>query len=90
MKGDDKVKDKIMLFIIGVLTGAVLATGAFYAYNKINNSNNNQTSMNGKTPPSMPNGQPPEIPSGENNKGGQPPQMPNSNNSQNNTETNNN
>ena len=70
------MKDKIMLFIIGVLTGAVLATGAFYAYSKINSSNNNQTSMNGGTPPSMPNGQPPE--------------MPNSNNSQNNTETNNN
>ena len=81
------MKDKIMLFIIGLLTGAVLATGAFYAYSKINSSNNNQTSMNGGTPPSMPNGQTPELPSGEN---GQPPEMSNSNNSQNNTETNNN
>ena len=87
------MKDKIMLFIIGVLVGAVLATGAFYAYSKINSSNNNQPSMNGGTPPSMPsgeNGKPPELPSGENNQGGQPPEMPNSNNSQNNSESNSN
>ena len=81
-----------MLFIIGVLVGAVLATGAFYIYSKTNSSNNNQTSMNGGNPPSMPsgqNGQPPELPSGENNSGGQPPEMTNSNNSQNNDESNN-
>ncbi len=65
------MKDKIVLFIIGVLVGAVIATGAFYIYT-ITNSNdcNNQTmQMNGGTPPEMPsgqNGQPPEIPSNNN------------------------
>ena len=86
------MKDKIMLFIIGVLTGAVLTTGAFYAYNKINSSNDTRPSMNGGTLPSMPNGQngqPPELPNGASN-GGEPPEMPGSNNMQNNSESSNN
>lgn len=76
------MKDKIVIFIIGVLAGAVIATGAFYIFNKNNNS---CPQMNGGTPPEMPsgeNGQPPEMPNG-NNSNGQPPQMP-SNNTQNN------
>ena len=62
------MKDKIILFVIGVLVGAVISTGAFYVYtttNSNNNSNNN-TQMNGGQ-------QPPEMPSGQN---GQPPEMP--------------
>ena len=70
------MKDKILLFIIGVLTGAILATGTFYAYSKINSSNDTQPGMNGGTPPSMPNGQ-----------NGQPPELPNSNNAQENSES---
>ena len=60
------MKDKILLFIIGVLVGAVITTGAFYVYN-ISNSNcsNNNTQMNG--------GQPPEMPSGQNGQNSQPP-----------------
>lgn len=61
------MKDKIIVFIIGVLVGAVIATGAFFAYTKINSENNGGPGgMNGGTPPSMPSGQnsqPPEIPS---------------------------
>ncbi len=60
------MKDKVMIFIIGVLVGAVIATGAFYAYTKINGSNSNQMSGN----------KPPEMPSGEN---GEPPEKPNDN-----------
>lgn len=61
------MKDKIILFIIGVLVGAVIATGAFFVYNKSTNTCNNvNTQMNG--------GEPPEMPSGQN---GQPPEMPN-------------
>ena len=84
------MKDKIILFIIGVLVGAVISTGAFYIYttasNSCNNSNQN-TQMNGGQPPEMPsgqqgeNGQPPEKPDGEN---GQPPEKPSDNNTQNN------
>ena len=76
------MKDKIILFIIGVLFGAVIATGAFYVYTTTNNNSNScQTmQMSGGTPPEMPNGNngtPPEKPSGEN---GEPPAMPSQNN----------
>ncbi len=67
------MKDKIMLFIMGVLVGAVIATGAFFAYTKINSSNNGGMTGPIGNPPSMPSGQ-----SGENNG---PPEMPNGNNS---------
>lgn len=77
------MKDKIMMFIIGVLVGAVIATGAFYVYTITNNNNNQTTQMNeGGTPPEMPNGQNgelPEKPSGDN----MPPEMPNSANQSN-------
>ena len=71
------MKDKIIVFVIGVLVGAVISTGAFYVYSTTSNScNNNQpTQMNGGTPPEMPNGQ--------NNQNGQPPEMPRNNNEQN-------
>ena len=68
------MKDKVYIFIIGVLVGAVIATGAFFAYTKINGSNNNgPAGMNGSTPPEMPSGQ----------NGGQPPEIPSDNNTQN-------
>ena len=77
------MKDKIILFIIGVLVGAVISTGAFYVYTTTNNSNNANNSgtmqMTGGNPPSMPNGQ--------NNENGQPPEMPNGNNTQNSNQT---
>ncbi len=83
------MKDKILLFVIGVLVGAVIATGAFFVYSKAvntNNCNNNQTMQL----PGGENGQPPEKP-GENdqrssnsgNENGQPPEKPGENNSQN-------
>ncbi len=75
------MKEKIFLVIIGVLVGAVLATGVFFTYTLISNSGkcrDNQIGMNGGQPPSLPNSnsngnnnsnsnQPPEMPSGENN-----------------------
>ncbi len=79
------MKDKIMLFVIGVLVGAVISTGAFYVYTTTNSScncNNQNTQMNG--------GQPPEIPSGQQGKNGQPPEKPSDDNQQNNNAQNNN
>ncbi len=79
------MKDKIIMFIIGLLVGAVISTGAFYVYTttaKKCDSNNQNTQMNGGQPPEMPNGQngqPPEKPSGEN---GQPPEKPMDNDTQ--------
>ena len=94
------MKEKIFLIIIGVLVGAVLATGVFFTYTLISNSSkcrDHQTQMNGGTPPSLPNGnnnyninsnQPPEMPSGDNNNqnnsNGQPPEKPGEDNQQNN------
>ena len=70
------MKDKMILFIIGLLVGAVISTGAFFVYTKstCNTNNNNQMQMPGGTPPSQPNGQ-----SGQNVK---PPEKPGDNNTQ--------
>ena len=80
------MKDKILLFVIGVLVGAVISTGAFFVYTKAtttcNTNSNSQMQMPGGNPPSMPNGQngqPPEKPDGEN---GQPPEKPSEGNTQ--------
>lgn len=75
------MKDKILLLVIGLLLGAVIATGAFYVYSKSATScecSSNNMGQNGGTPP--------EMPSGQSSENGQPPEMP-SNNSQNNNET---
>ena len=72
------MKEKVIVFIVGLLLGAIISTGSIYFYTVANSSNNNQGSrieMNGGTPPSMPNGERPEMPN---------------DNSQNNSRTNNN
>ncbi|MBQ9318377.1 MAG: hypothetical protein IJR82_01960 [Bacilli bacterium] len=65
------MKEKIIIFVIGLLVGAIIASGAFLIYTKTSSTNcETQTiQMNGGTPPEMPNGengQPPEKPDGEN------------------------
>lgn len=64
------MKEKIIIFVIGILLGAVIATGAFYIYSKSNNQ------MNGGTPPDMPSGQMGDM------QGGEPPAKPGENNTQ--------
>lgn len=71
----DFLKEKIILFVIGVLVGAVISTGAFFAYIKMAGvgCNSGEHSMQ------MPGGTPPEMPSGENGpsgQGGTPPELP--------------
>lgn len=75
------MKDKILLFIIGVLVGAIISTGAFFVYTKLttNNSNSQQTQMQ------MPGGNMQGMPSGEN---GQPPERPGESSSQSGTSQN--
>lgn len=77
------MKDKILLFIIGVLVGAIISTGAFFVYTKLttNNSNSQQTQMQ------MPSGNMQGMPSGEN---GQPPERPGEASSQSDTSQNSN
>ena len=65
------MKNKIMIFIIGSLVGAILTTGAFYLFVGNNNCSNNFP-MSGGEPPEKPSGEPPEKPSDDNmNNNGQ-------------------
>ena len=79
------MKGKIITFIIGLLIGALLATGGYYLYEKNvkdNNANNTVNTTQNNRPgdgrmPEMPNGDsntPPAKPDGDN--GSTPPQMP--------------
>ena len=83
MENDNKdtAKGKIILFIIGVLIGAVISTTAFLISVKTLTNNND---ANGSSSQQMQGGTPPEMPSGENgqgNQGGTPPEKPDDNNS---------
>ena len=69
------VRDKIILFVIGVLVGAVISTAAFFVYTKTLVTNGN---INNNSSHQMPSGTPPEMPSNDQN-GGTPPEMPNNN-----------
>ena len=74
------MKDKILLFVIGMLAGAIISTGAFFLYTKSNGNNNGGP---GGNPPEMQNGQgqPPEMPGGNiDNGNNQPPEMPSDSN----------
>ena len=75
----DTTKDKVFLFVIGTLVGAVISTGVFLTFINIAGVGVNK----------MPKGTPPEMSNGQNNQNGQggqngtPPEMPNGQNSQN-------
>ena len=59
------MKDKIVLFIIGVLVGAIISTGSFYIYTKTINScdcTNTNMMMDGNEPPEKPDGETGEPP----------------------------
>ena len=80
---DNNVKNdnKIIIFVIGVLVGAVISTASFLITVNVlgsGNSSSDQTSrMQGG-------GTPPDMPSGDNSQGGTPPDMPNNTSSENN------
>ena len=63
------MKEKIVLFIIGVLVGTIVSTGAFYIYTTTNSSNTNQAGE-------RPGGNPPSMPDRQNNENGQSRQEP--------------
>lgn len=74
IKKKETVKERIIIFAIGVLIGAVISTGTFFAYIKLAGDNNSGQSMQ------MPSGTPPEIPGGA--QGGTPPDKPSDEDSQ--------
>ncbi|MBR2766762.1 hypothetical protein IKD67_01620 [Candidatus Saccharibacteria bacterium] len=84
----DETRGKIILFAIGVLIGAVIASAAFLiCVNTLGVNNNSGSSMQmpgGGTPPEMPGGdsQSGNIQSGGNSQSGQnqPPEKPSNNN----------
>lgn len=63
------MKQKIIIFITGLLLGAIISTGSIYAYTIANSNNNQMTSDKG--PGEMMNDNPPEMPNnGQNNNQG--------------------
>ena len=76
------MKDKILVFIIGLLVGAIITAGGFLIYEKNNpkdtqnNETNTQTTENFDR--RMPGGERPsgEMPNGEMPDGETPPEMP--------------
>ena len=82
----DNAKEKILLFAIGVLVGAVISTAAFFVYAKTLGISSNASGSSSQQMPGG--GTPPEMPSGENGsngQGGTPPEKPSDdNNSQSN------
>ena len=83
VRSENTARDKILLFVIGVLVGAVVSTAAFFVYVKVAGVGTSQ-SQSGQMG-QMPGGTPPEMPSGGNSQGSQgtPPEMPGNNSSQN-------
>lgn len=88
IKKKDTSKEKIILFVIGVLVGAVISTSAFFVYTKTlgtgnatSGSSSQQMPGGGGTPPEMPSGS-----NGSNGQGGTPPEKPSD---ENNSESNN-
>lgn len=76
------MKEKIIIFVIGLLAGAVISTGAFTAFTLLTN-NCHRTGMNNKNMPMIQNnnnGQPQmNNNNGNNSNNNQPPEMPNNN-----------
>ena len=67
------MKDKILTLIIGILIGAILTSGGFLVYNKVNkNSSNNQ--MKGMQ--EMRKGERPEMPNNEQLLNGERTELP--------------
>lgn len=92
------MKEKILTFIIGVLVGAIIATGGYYLYSK-NNDNHRGGMPDGERPAMMQQdgnntdgsntdrGTPPEKPSDDDGNG--PKGMPGEKNDSSNTQENN-
>ena len=80
------MKDKILVFIIGLLVGAIITEAGFLIYERTNN-NNQAFNENGMRMMQRPEGgTPPEMP---NNSDGNRPELPQNNNFTTNNKTNN-
>ena len=77
------MKDKILVFIIGLLVGAIITAAGFLVYQKVSQNNNQMPGGNGMKMMEQFDGQtPPDMPNGSDNGNRQaPPSMNNSSNS---------
>lgn len=73
------MKDKITIFIIGLLLGSVISTASIYFYTLANNNSNNENNSEMQGP----RGNHPEMQNGQFGENGNPPEIPNGNSSQN-------
>ena len=64
IKKKDTAKEKIILFVIGVLVGAVISTAAFFVYTKTLGTSSNASGSSSQQMPGG--GTPPEMPSNTN------------------------
>ena len=77
------MKEKIVIFVIGLLLGSVISTGAFLVYTKTSHSHNQ-----GQQQMQLPNGSPPMMQNNQgnqnnqNNQNNQPPEAPSNNDNQ--------
>ena len=82
------MKDKLLVFIIGLLVGAIITTSGFLVYEKMNKNKNPMPTNDGTQMMERPNGEtPPEKPEGEPNDGNRP-EPPSKNKGSTNSKTN--
>ena len=82
------MKDKILVFIIGVLVGAVITASGFLIYEKTNKNTNQMPRGERMQMMERPDGEtPPEKPNGMENDSNRP-ELPSENNSSSNNKTN--
>ena len=70
------MKEKIIIFAIGLLSGAIIATGAIFAYTFANNNSNSTLDASRMGGDQMPTGQAPADQGGEKDDGTTPPEKP--------------
>ena len=81
------MKDKILVFIIGLLVGAVITASGFLIYQNANKNTNQMPNGEQMQMMEKPDGEPPEKPSGSENDSNRP-EPPSNNNSSTDNKTN--
>ena len=84
------MKDKVLVFIIGLLVGAVITASGFLIYQNANKNTNQMPNGEQMQIMDKPDGEPPEKPSGSENSENDSnrPELPSKNNSSTNNKTN--
>ena len=78
------MKDKVLVFIIGLLVGAVITASGFLIYQNANKNTNQMPNSEQMQMMEKPDGDPPEKPSGTENDSNRPEPTSNDNSSTNN------